>query len=327
MKIINENIKRSEFESPIYSIERVPVFDLVAQSFNPNSLNSKSFSALQISLKNNGFAMCVTACENQVYDPNIDAKYDPFTKLKMHIEGSEADAKSGSVTGDTAYATQISDTDMRKAFRVELIDGAQRSGTIRMGTYLFMQKTPEQQEAMASKWSQGIDIPEDAGKDMLMYLAWRENFSVPCAILKGKSDSEKMSATILFNTARGSHSLDSMKDIVANLINVAGMSEEWVAKNLFLDLESVKRMTQLSGLKQAYDNIDAADLSWNPFEDESYERKTTAYLNREAAKYIQNYLKTHPDANNQARDMGDIITYAESLGWNKSAAEAVFQGK
>ena len=199
MKTINENIKRSEFESPIYSVERVPVFDLVAQSFNPNSLNSKSFSALQISLKNNGFAMCVTACENQVYDPNIDAKYDPFTKLKMHIEGSEADARSGSVTGDTAYATQISDTDIRKAFRVELIDGAQRSGTIRMGTYLFMQKTPEQQEAMASKWSQGIDIPEDAGKDMLMYLAWRENFSVPCAILKGKSDSEKMSATILFN--------------------------------------------------------------------------------------------------------------------------------
>lgn len=137
----------------------------------------------------------------------------------------------------------------------------------------------------------------------------------------------KINGFLNHNTARGSHSLDSMKDIVANLINVAGMSEEWVAKNLFLDLESVKRMTQLSGLKQAYDNIDAADLSWNPFEDESYERKTTSYLNREAAKYVQNYLKTHPDANNQARDMGDIITYAESLGWNKSAAEAVFQGK
>lgn len=271
--------------------------------------------------------MCITACENQLYDEAVASKLTPFERIKMHIEGAENDAKSGSVTGDLAYATQISDADMRKAFKMEIVDGAQRSGVIRMGTYLFMQKSDAEQEKMASEWAAGQNIPEDAGKTMLMYLAWRENFSVPCSVLVGKSDAEKMSATILFNTARGSHSLDSMKDIVANLINVAGMSEEWVAKNLFLDLESVKRMTQLSGLKQAYDNIDAADLSWNPFEDESYERKTTSYLNREAAKYVQNYLKTHPEANNQARDMGDILAYAESLGWSKTAAEQIFQGK
>lgn len=327
MNELVKNVVKSEFQSPIYNVKRVPVWDLVSQQFNPNSLNSKSFAALQISIFNQGYCMCITACENQLYDETVASKLTPFERIKMHIEGAENDAKSGSVTGDLAYATQISDADMRKVFKMEIVDGAQRSGVIRMGTYLFMQKSEAEQQKMASEWAAGQNIPEDAGKTMLMYLAWRENFSIPCSVLVGKSDAEKMSATILFNTARGSHSLDSMKDIVANLINVAGMSEEWVAKNLFLDLESVKRMTQLSGLKQAYDNIDAADLSWNPFEDESYERKTTSYLNREAAKYVQNYLKSHPDANNQARDMGDIITYAESLGWNKSAAEAVFQGK
>lgn len=135
-------------------------------------------------------------------------------------------------------------------------------------------------------------------------------------------------SNILFGqTARGSHSLASTKEIVRNLLEVANMSEEWIAKNLFMDLDSVKRLSQLSGLKKAFDNIEEADLSWNPEEDSSYERKTNSYLNKAAAQYVQEYLKTHEDAKNQAREMGDILTYAESLGWNKDAAEKVFQGK
>lgn len=322
---LSKDLMKSNFESPIYEVQKVPVWDLVSQKFNPNSLNSKSFAALQISIFNQGYAMNITVCENQLYDEEIAKKLSPFERIKMHIEGSEDDARSGNVTGELSYATQISDSDMRKSFKMEIVDGAQRSGIIRMGTYLFMQLSEEQQKAKAEKWANKENIPEEAGKEMLMYLAWRENFTVPCSILKNKTDAEKMSATILFNTARGSHSLDSMKEIVANLINVAGMSEEWVAKNLFLDLESVKRMTQLSGLKQAYDNIDTAELSWNPIEDESYERKATAYLNREASKYVQQYLANNPDAADKARDMGDIIKYAESLGWNKEAAEKVYK--
>ncbi len=314
------NVTESQFQSPIYEVLRVPVWCLVAQPFNPNSLNSKSFAALQTSIKNAGYAMCITACENQVYDPAVAESLTPFDRIKMHIEGADNDAKSGTVTGDLAYATQISDTNMRRAFQYEIVDGSQRSGVIRMGTYLFMQKSTEEQENLANKWANGEDIPENPGKEMLMYLAWRERFSVPCSILKGKTDAEKMSATILFNTARGSHSLDSMKDIVSQLITVAGCSEDWVAKNLFMDLDTVKRMTQLSGLKKAYDKIDNASLAWNPLEDKSFERKQRGYLNREASKYVSSYMANHPDENTNDRDMGDLVEYAKSLGFDENAA-------
>ena len=115
--------------------------------------------------------MCITACENQLYDETVASKLTPFERIKMHIEGAEADAKSGSVTGDLAYATQISDVNMRKAFKMEIVDGAQRPGVIRMSTYLFMQKSDAEQRKMSSEWLAGQNIPEDAGKTMLMYLA------------------------------------------------------------------------------------------------------------------------------------------------------------
>lgn len=327
MNEINLGEKVSKWESPIYDVKRIKVWDIVGQSFNPNSLSSKAFSALQISIFNTGYAMSISGAENPVYDEEYAKTLTPKEKIDRCIEGAVNDAKSGAV-GDNSgltFATQVSDDNIRKAYKWQVIDGSQRSGIIRMGTKLFMEDPNI--ESKVDKWLKGEDIPSDAGKEMLKYLAWREDFSVPVAIIKGKTDAEMMSATILFNTARGSHSLDSMKDIVANLINVAGMSEEWVAKNLFLDIESVKRMTQLSGLKSAFDNIESADLSWNPESDKSYERKQLAYLNREAAKYVTAYIKEHPDFKQENRDMGDILDYAGSLGWDRSTAEKIFQGK
>jgi len=96
---------------------------------------------------------------------------------------------------------------------------------------------------------------------------------------------------------------------------------------LFLDIESVKRMTQLSGLKSAYDNLSETDLAWNPETEESYKRKMNAYLNREAAKYVQAYLAAHPEIDHRGRDIGDIKDYAESLGWDRAAAERVRQSQ
>lgn len=70
--------------------------------------------------------------------------------------------------------------------------------------------------------------------------------------------------------------------------------------------------------------VERTSWFWSPIEDESYERKTTSYLNREASKYVQQYLASNPDIANQARDMGDILSYAKSLGWNQEAAEKVY---
>lgn len=121
---------------------------------------------------------------------------------------------------------------------------------------------------------------------------------------------------ILFGqTARGSHSLDSMKDIVYNLINVAGMSESWVAQNLYLDLESIKRMQQLSGLKASFQDIDDADMAWKPEDDDSYKRKMTAYLTREATKFVETYKAEHP--NEEIPSSGTALEIAIDLGFNE----------
>ena len=117
------------------------------------------------------------------------------------------------------------------------------------------------------------------------------------------------------NTARGSHSLDSMRDIVYNLINVAGMSEEWVSANLYLDLESIKRMQQLSGLKASFNDIDQASMAWRPQDDDSYKRKMTAYLTREASKYVENYRSEHPEA--EIPTSGTALEIALDLGFDQ----------
>ena len=161
---------------------------------------------------------------------------------------------------------------------------------------------------------------------MLKYLAWREGFCLPVTLLRENDEVALMSTTVLMNQARGEHSLDSTKDIVYTLINIVGKSEEWVAKNLFLDVDSVKKLNQLSGLKSAYSNINNTDLAWNPETDNAYIRKQNSYLNREASKYVNQYLIDHPDIDSgKDRDIGDIKEFAESLGWDSESALKIKQ--
>lgn len=307
---IKELENKSEFVSPVYGVRKIPVWDIVGQSVNPNSLTGKAFAALQQSIFNQGYAMSITCQENPIYNPNSDV-LPVHEKIKLVIEGGDEDAKSGG--GE--YATQVSDESIREMFKIQIVDGQQRSSVVRMGTKYFLEDPNI--EAKVEKWSKGEGIPEKPGPEMLKYIAWREDFCLPCAVLYGKTESELMSATILMNTARGSHSLDSMKDIVYNLINVAGMSVEWVSQNLYLDIESIKRMQQLSGLKAAMNDIDDCDMSWSPEKDDSYKRKMTAYLTREATKFIEVYKSKHPDS--EIPTTGTAIEIAIELGFDQEA--------
>lgn len=316
---------QSTFISPTYEVTKVSVFDLIGQKSNPNSISSKSFAALQVSVFNTGYSFPIVAIANPTFKEERYNEISDYEKIRQVVEGSAADARSGTGS-DTTFATQISDEAIREMFPVQVTDGQQRSSIIRLGTKYFMED--DAAEAKAEKWSKGEDIPFEPGKEMLKFLAWREDFTIPCVVLQDKTEVELMSITVLMNQARGSHSLDSTKEIVYNLINVAGMSEDWVARNLFLDLESIKRMTQLSGLKSAYDNLDEADLAWNPETDGSYQRKQDAYLNREASKYVSAYVADNPSTDTgERRDIGNIQEYAESLGWDKEAAIRIKQGE
>ena len=312
-------MKTSNFKSPAYGVERIKIEDLVSQKTNPNQMTGKAWEALQTSISNSGYTFPVIAAVNVDYDPTTEGKRKPSLVEHKDDEGI-------AVTNDEA-GMQVADDEVGKFFKYRLIDGAHRTQVIRLGTYYFNENR-EKYEPMTELWFNGEKIPERPGMDMLAYLAWREGFTIPC-VIRDIDAVQQMSEEILHNTARGSHSLDSMKDIVYNLINVAGMSEEWVSQNLFLDLESIKRMQQLSGLKASMQDIDDCDMAWNPDEDSSFERKTVSFLTREATKFVEMYRQEHKgDAAALAKvpNKGTAIDQAIAIGfdqtdvWKKNSA-------
>jgi ParB-like chromosome segregation protein Spo0J len=64
-----------------------------------------------------------------------------------------------------------------------------------------------------------------------------------------------MASTIRHNRARGTHSIELMTNIVAEL-KKAGMSDAWVMKNIGMDKDELLRLKQLSGLAALFADKD-----------------------------------------------------------------------
>jgi ParB-like chromosome segregation protein Spo0J len=60
-----------------------------------------------------------------------------------------------------------------------------------------------------------------------------------------------MASTIRHNRARGTHSVDLMANIVAELV-AAGMSDLWIAKNIGMDADELLRLKQITGLASLF---------------------------------------------------------------------------
>jgi len=65
--------------------------------------------------------------------------------------------------------------------------------------------------------------------------------------------SNRMASTIRHNRARGTHNIELMCHIVAEL-DRAGMSDEWIMKNIGMDRDEVLRLKQISGLADLFAN-------------------------------------------------------------------------
>lgn len=76
---------------------------------------------------------------------------------------------------------------------------------------------------------------------------------IPITIAReGKRDiSNRMASTIRHNRARGSHSIDLMSNIVAELTK-SGMSDAWILKNIGMDADELLRLKQVSGLAELF---------------------------------------------------------------------------
>lgn len=78
----------------------------------------------------------------------------------------------------------------------------------------------------------------------------RENGCIPVVTIDKDLDN-RMASTIRHNRARGSHSIELMTNIVADLVD-SGMSDAWIMKNIGMDAEELLRLKQISGLASLF---------------------------------------------------------------------------
>jgi ParB-like chromosome segregation protein Spo0J len=72
---------------------------------------------------------------------------------------------------------------------------------------------------------------------------------IPVSTIREKQRdlSNRMASTIRHNRARGTHSIDLMVNIVAELTE-AGMGDDWIMKHIGMDADELLRLKQVSGL-------------------------------------------------------------------------------
>ncbi|MBM6718248.1 ParB-like nuclease domain-containing protein [Bacteroides gallinaceum] len=78
----------------------------------------------------------------------------------------------------------------------------------------------------------------------------REKGMLPVVIID-KDLSNRIGSTIRHNRARGTHDVDLMSHIVSEL-DKAGMSDQWIMKNIGMDRDELLRLKQISGLAELF---------------------------------------------------------------------------
>ena len=94
----------------------------------------------------------------------------------------------------------------------------------------------------------------------------RERGLLPVSVIDKPLDC-RMASTIRHNRARGSHSVDLMSNIVADLHEL-GRSDAWIAKHLGMDQDEILRLKQITGLAALFSEVDFGE-AWVPKEEEA----------------------------------------------------------
>ena len=88
----------------------------------------------------------------------------------------------------------------------------------------------------------------------------REGGMLPVVVIN-KDESNRMASTIRHNRARGSHSIELMSNIVAELVE-AGMSDAWILRHIGMDRDELLRLKQITGLAALFLNQEFS-TSWD----------------------------------------------------------------
>jgi ParB-like chromosome segregation protein Spo0J len=85
----------------------------------------------------------------------------------------------------------------------------------------------------------------------------REGGLMPVVVID-KDESNRMASTIRHNRARGSHSIELMSNIVAEL-TTAGMSDAWILRHIGMDKDELLRLKQITGLADLFKEQDFSE--------------------------------------------------------------------
>lgn len=88
----------------------------------------------------------------------------------------------------------------------------------------------------------------------------RESGMLPVSVID-KPIGERMASTIRHNRARGSHDVDLMSTIVAELHEM-GKTDHWISKHLGMDLDEIIRLKQITGIAALFKNKEFSK-SWD----------------------------------------------------------------
>lgn len=80
----------------------------------------------------------------------------------------------------------------------------------------------------------------------------REKGLLPVVVIH-KDLSNRMASTIRHNRARGTHNIELMTNIVAEL-KKSGMTDDWIMKNIGMEKDELLRLKQISGLAELFAN-------------------------------------------------------------------------
>lgn len=78
----------------------------------------------------------------------------------------------------------------------------------------------------------------------------REHGLLPVSVID-KDLSHRMGSTIRHNRARGTHNVELMSNIVAELTR-SGMSDAWIMRNIGMDKDELLRLKQITGLASLF---------------------------------------------------------------------------
>ncbi len=78
----------------------------------------------------------------------------------------------------------------------------------------------------------------------------RESGMLPVVVID-KPMGDRIASTIRHNRARGSHDVDLMSDLVAELHRL-GKSDTWISKHLGMEADEVLRLKQIGGLAELF---------------------------------------------------------------------------